>query len=235
MNIAVVIPCHSYPEYLPDAVRSVYAQTVDVGDPVVLLDHPKEPAKYKDINPELVTSCHKCGVSAARNLGFVFAEVKERGWVIPLDEDDKLLPNAIEKFLLAAELCPDVGIWYSDWFEFGDLGLIPTRPDHCPPEYSFENLLKGPYIPATAMIRVDVWEQVREKNGQGYDESLHGLGLRWEDYLFYLEAGLLGVKMARVGATLFAVRKHGVSGSTLANATIPQWREYASRKLGIDL
>lgn len=234
MSVAVVIPCHSYPEYLPDAVHSVCGQTVDIGDPVIVLDYPKEQQKYEEFGHEH-WFCKNRGVSAARNVGFPIARLRGCDWVIPLDEDDKLLPNAVEKFLLAAELCPDVGIWYSDWFEFGDLGLIPTRPDHCPPEYSFENLLKGPYIPATAMIRIDVWERVREKNGQGYDESLHGLGLRWEDYLFYLEAGLLGVKMARVGATLFAVRKHGVSGSTLANATIPQWREYASRKLGIDL
>lgn len=235
-SIGVVIPCHSYPSLLWEALTSLYEQTVPPSEIGCIIDlEPDEQyAHYKGglaNAPEHVWHCGiggnaPRGVSNARNVGF--EEFRRLGyeWVIPLDEDDALRPRYIERMMEAAALCPHIDIWYTDWVEFGLL----QRHHRCP-EYSYETLLKQPFIVSCAMIRTSVWEAVKAKNGTGYDVELTDLGLRWEDYLFYLEAGALGFQMARVGLPLVRVRRHGVSGTTVANQTIPQWLEYAQEKL----
>jgi hypothetical protein len=125
-------------------------------------------------------------------------------------------------------------VHYCDWNEFGH-----TLAHHRVDEYTWERLVAAPYIISTSMIHVDVWKAVRDANGTGFDEELSHVGLRWEDYLFYLEAGALGYKFTRVGKGLVRVRRHGPSGTDIANATIPQWRAYAKDKLkrlyGVDV
>lgn len=235
-SIGVVIPCHSYPDLLPSALASLYVQTLQPSGIGCIIDlgagggyH--QYTKQLDHAPEGVWYCGITGstpssVSNARNVGF--EEFRRLGyeWVIPLDEDDALRPRYIERMMEAAVLCPHIDIWYTDWVEFG----LVQRHHRCP-EYSYETLLKQPFIVSCAMIRTSVWEAVKAKNGTGYDVELTDLGLRWEDYLFYLEAGALGFQMARVGLPLVRVRRHGVSGTTVANQTIPQWLEYAQEKL----
>ena len=49
VSVAVVIPAHSYPQYLPDAINSIEEQTVSVGKPIIVLDYPKVPEKYDGI------------------------------------------------------------------------------------------------------------------------------------------------------------------------------------------
>lgn len=235
-SIGVVIPCCKYPHLLTEALKSLYAQTehpdgigciIDLGPDkhyhkyAQQLDHAPDSVWYCDIDSSTST-----GVSNARNVGF--EEFRRLGydWVVPLDEDDMLRPRCLERMLQAADLCPHIDIWYTDWVEFGNI-----QRHHRVPEYSYEELLKHPFIVCSAMIRISVWEAVKARNGMGYDVELTDQGLRWEDYLFYLEAGALGFKMARVGLPLVRVRRHGVTGTTVANQTIPQWLEYAQAKL----
>ena len=81
-------------------------------------------------------------------------------------------------------------------------------------------------------MKPKVWEAVRKANGTGFDEELVKQGMRWEDYLFWLEAAALGFKFAPVGTGgLVRVRRHGGSGSEIANSTIPQWRAYVGEKM----
>jgi len=238
--IAVVIPCHSHFKFLSAAIRALDEQTrlADIVIPVI--DLPKDDEQYgnymklvcgwgvsTDNHVHPVKTKGNQGVSLARNLGFQTALDLGYDWVVPFDEDDLLRDNFIESLKEAVEWCPEVDVFYTDWSEFGDrLGF------HRTPEYSFNELAQHPFIPVTSGIRVATWEKVRAKTGTGFDENLMRNGLRWEDYLFFLEAGLLGTRMARFGAgALLQVRRHGESGTDVANATIPEWRKYAGGKL----
>lgn len=241
MNVAVVIPCHSHPQFLPEALESVYQQRIRPGFISLVLDGPpKEQHQiYEDLLPyfrvdeiSLYTENH--GVSFARNCGFQRAIAHDCEWVIPLDEDDILHPDYVKEMMRSVEVCPDRPVHYCDWNEFGT-----TLDHHSVDDYSWERLVAAPYIISTSMIHVEAWKMVRERNGTGYDEELSRRGLRWEDYLLYLELGALGFKFARVGKGLVRVRRHGPSGTDIANATIPEWRAYAKDKLkrlyGVDV
>ena len=235
-SIGVVIPCHSHPHLLGNALGSLYYQTVLPTEIGCIIDWgPGEQYdQYREQFDGAPSDLWYCGVggsaptgvSKARNVGF--EEFRRRGyqWVIPLDEDDELRPRYIERMVEAATLCPHIDIWYTDWVEFGVF-----QAHHRCPEYSYDELLKHPFMVCSAMIRISVWEAVKAQNEMGYDVELTDRGLRWEDYLFYLEAGALGFQMARVGLPLVRVRRHGTSGTTVANETIPQWREYVQEKL----
>lgn len=235
-TIGVIIPCHNYPWLVGGALASLYRQTVPPSGIGCIIDlEPDEQyAQYKKNFVSLPEHAWYCGiggnaprgVSNARNVGF--EEFRRLGyeWVVPLDEDDELRPRCLERMVQAAELCPHIDIWYTDWVEFG-----LKQGHHRTPEYSYEQLLKHPFIVCSAMIRISAWEAVKARNGMGYDVELTDKGLRWEDYLFYLEAGALGFQMARIGLPLVRVRRHGESGTTVANDTIPQWLEYAQAKL----
>lgn len=239
-QIAIVIPCHSYPTLLPETLASIREQIVSPATVLCILDHVSM-SDYREIDNYAgeygtdqylvwpVVNNHSPGVSGARNMGFEEISYSNSQWVVPLDEDDLLETKEkgfIYRICQSIEANPWVDIHYTDWIEFGT-----TLEHHSTPDYSYETLLQAPFITCTAAIRTSTWQAVKEANGQGYDEHLHELGLRWEDYLFYLEAGALGAKMARVGLPLVKARRHGSSGTTVANETIPQWRAYATEKL----
>jgi len=235
MRIAVVIPMH-YFEYHLEAIQSVLQQTrqpdrligVYNGHDVKELDRQHEGIReffeqtpYKDCNFHAVMSVEG-NVSAARNVGFhIASETCE--WVLPLDEDDALHPQCLERLEYAAQRMPGHGVFYPDWVKFGG-GYTST------PEYSFKELKEHPFIISCALISVETW-----RIAGGYDEELVKKGMRWEDYLFYLAAGAQGVKMARVApGALVKVRQGGV-GTQIANESTEAWYDYANLKLGLDL
>lgn len=232
-SIAVVVPCHAWREYLPDALASIKAQTstVEAIYPVIDNDGTWEGYAEEALSPyeDTIIECHEnYGVSTARNWGIEAALLDGHDWAICLDEDDIMHPDYTRRLRQAEEAYPDGDIFYPDWATFVEPGFMKSD------EYVYDELVRRPYIISAAAIRTRTWELVKASNGTGYDIGLHDLGLRWEDYLFYLEAGFLGAKMARIGigGALMRIRRHQgkSSGSDVANATIPEWVEYVTAK-----
>lgn len=228
--ITVIIPAKVHGHCINEAIQSALDQVVPVDRIIVALDGPTRDdfetyyASLPDsVEWTLFDESH--GVAAARNWLFRAAR---HGWVIPLDEDDILHPTYVARMLQAVGVCPDVKIFYPDWIEFGPQVKQPYRKT---PEFSLEQLQQGPFIISSSFIHHSAWKAVRDANGTGYDQGLEKCGLRWEDYLFYLEAAHIGIDMARVGFGLVRVRKHPNTGTEIANATIEQWHKYATRKL----
>jgi len=234
LNVAVVVPCHAHREFLPDALTSIEAQSSPVGAiyPVIDNDWTWEGYAEEALAPyeDTIIECYEnYGVSSARNLGIEAALIDGYEWVICLDEDDLMDSRYVYRLLQADEAYPDADIFYPDWSMFGaQIGFVKTD------EYNYDELVRRPFIISSAAIRTRTWELVRTANGAGFDEDLHALGLRWEDYLFFLEAGHLGAEMARIGigGALVKVRRHQdkSSGSDVANATIPQWVDFVTTK-----
>ena len=230
---------HSYPQYRAEAVRSVFRQEelpsllvcvpngLSCEDKVSVLRSIAEglPDRRKRRPSVVVHHLEDGNVAAARNAGFQIALQDGCDFVIPLDEDDILHREYISRMQRALTALPGYGILYPDWIKFdGWTGYVRV------PEYSLRLLEQRPYIISTSFISTSTWEAVRTHNGMGYDEELVRRGLRWEDYLFYLEAGSLGVDMARVSLGLVRVRGRG-EGSSVANATVQEWAQYANEKL----
>lgn len=225
-NVAVILPCHSWPQYLPEALNSIQSQSVMPATTICVLDKPPDSEEYERIllrHPGLIKIWlpSNQGPSSARNAGA--GAVSEMGldWMVFLDEDDLLHPHFIEKMLLSSQVCPR-SIHYCDWVKHGKwVGYTRT------PEYTYDRLLAGPFMMSTSLIRTKVWEDVKKCNGHGFDPSLSG----WEDWLFFLEAGALGHYGARVGLGLVRYRKHAASISDLAHKNLEQIVQYIRVKM----
>lgn len=105
-RVSVVITCYNHAAYLPEAIDSALAQTYDDVEVVVVDDG------STDSTPEIATDYrnvryvrqHNQGLSAARNAGLA-ASTGE--YVIFLDADDRLLPNAAADGMACFEAQPD--------------------------------------------------------------------------------------------------------------------------------
>lgn len=233
-DICVVIPCHSWPEYLPLALHSIVKQEMKPGRIVAILDAPsKSYAKSMPLmrcSSEIIELSHNVGPAQVRNIGFRWAIEHGYEWVAFLDEDDEYHPQYIEKMCRSRDLVPWASIHYCDWIKIGKWHGY-QRVD----EYHYERLLQGPFIMSASVINVQAWKDVYERNGTGYDPGLRG----WEDYLFYLEMGALKHVGARVGLALVRYRKHAPSISDEAHKnlieTVGYIREKMKRLYDVDL
>lgn len=99
MNISVIIPLYNKGALVKRAIDSVLSQTYQEFEIIVLDDGSKDDsAQYvKEYTDDRVKYYYKenGGVSSARNYGI---EKSTNDWIVFLDADDELLPNALEIF-----------------------------------------------------------------------------------------------------------------------------------------
>ena len=164
--ISVIIPCYNQAQFLSDAIKSVLSQTYRQFEIIVVddgsTDHTRETAaRYPMVR--CITQQNQ-GLSAARNAGF---ENSKGNYLVFLDADDRLLPNALEAGWKSFNAHPECA------FVYGHLRLIaadgshlltPKQPcvekDHC------LELLRRDYIwtPGVVMYRREAFASVHGFN-----------------------------------------------------------------------
>ena len=192
--VTVIVPLFNYADYVPEALASVAAQTLEKIDLVVIEDRSTDDSNemvlaWAQQNAarfnRLLIVRHKVnsGLGFGRNTGFAQAETE---FVLPLDADNRLRPSACEA-LLAALSDSDAAYAYPGIQQFGDktevLGQTP---------YSVLRLQTGNYIDAMALVRKSAWAAVG-----GYDHVQFG----WEDFDFWCrlaEFGAYGISVPQV-------------------------------------
>lgn len=108
-RISIIIPAYNQAEYLEEAIDSAYNQTVSAHEIIVVndgsTDNTREIAErymFKQFpgieSPVRVVNQVNKGLSSARNTGIMNST---GDWILPLDADDVLKENAIEKFTQA--------------------------------------------------------------------------------------------------------------------------------------
>src|SRR4051812_38436284 len=93
--VSIVIPCYNQAHFLPEAINSVRSQTYSHTEVIVVddgsIDNASEVARaYPEVH--CITQRNH-GLSAARNTGL---RNSKGSFLVFLDADDRLLPNAIE-------------------------------------------------------------------------------------------------------------------------------------------
>ncbi|MGB3493023.1 MAG: glycosyltransferase family 2 protein [Elainellaceae cyanobacterium] len=98
-QLSIIIPTLNRPQFLPVAVQSALAQTIEDFEVVVVDDGSSEPVVLPE-HPRLrlVRLPENRGTAAARNVGAREARGK---WMTYLDDDDQLLPHMAETALNA--------------------------------------------------------------------------------------------------------------------------------------
>ena len=114
LTVSVIIPTHNRCQLLRRALLSVYKQTIQAEEIIVIDDGSTDGTEEmlgKEFPDVKYTFQENAGVSAARNLGIRQAKGE---WLAFLDSDDEWLPEKLEKQLASLENNPEMRICHSD-------------------------------------------------------------------------------------------------------------------------
>ena len=202
-SVGVLVPCYRHGLYLADCLSSIQAQTLPASQVVVVDDGSDDPETRaaldeaeRDGFAQVIRMPENRGPSAARNRGL---RELTSSYVLPLDADDLLLPDALERMVAQLESAPpDVGFVYPNVRHFGN------RNDYVPsPAYNLYLLLLGNYCPAASLFDRRIFEA-----GIEYAEDLV---LGHEDWDLVLQLGERGIVGEVADGPTFLYRRRGFS------------------------
>lgn len=207
--VSVVIPCFNQAKYLPEALQSIWSQTHENWECIIVNDgSPDETASIatewcaKDSRFKYLYQKNG-GLSNARNSGIQKGIGK---FFLTLDSDDKFESTFIEKALEVLIFNENVGLVCSWGFRFiGDeKGELYKPGGGSIKEFLFCNAANM----GSLLFRKECWEKAG-----GYDEKMKS---GYEDWEFYIRVCLLGWRMHVLQEPLFFYRQHNVSMRTVA-------------------
>ena len=178
--VSVVIPCFSQAHYLGEAIESALAQTYPHLEIVVINDGSPDNASAVASRYPGVRHLRQenGGVAAARNAGI---RSTNGDFLIFLDADDRLLPNAVEVGLRPLRERPECAAaigWYHLAVQDGTAIAVGDQPDVESDPYG--ELLKTNWagFPGRAIYRRAVFEHVRGFDGEVSPAEDYDLNLR---------------------------------------------------------
>jgi glycosyltransferase involved in cell wall biosynthesis len=193
-DITVILPVFNYADFVPEALQSVAAQTIESLDLVIVDDASPDDSQAvvrawieahggRFNRVTLLRHRENAGLGFARNSGFAAAETP---YVLPLDADNRLRPESCAT-LLAHLRDSNAAFAYPAIQQFGTKSTIFGRE-----AFSVLRLQCGNYIDAMALVRKSAWAEAG-----GYDHVQYG----WEDYDLWcrlVERGYHGIAVPDV-------------------------------------
>lgn len=178
-KISVIIPCYNQEEYIGEAIESVLSQTFNDFEVIIVNDGSTDKSlniikKYVDKYSFIhLIDQNNQGVIASRNTAINMAQGK---YIYPLDADDKIAPNCLEK-LYQSMINNKGDVIYCDGNYLGNktgkiIYLKPTKL----------NMSIGNRVIASALYRKSDWERY-----DGYDEIMNKGLEDWEFWLNFVE------------------------------------------------
>ena len=203
-TIGMIVPCFRHGIFLDECIASIKAQTLAPAQVVVVDDGSDDPETSEALgrlegDPALtvVRQPTNAGPSAARNRGL---ERLETSYVLSLDADDRLLPDALERMLAQLEAAPaDVGFVYPHAQHFGNRSDFVQLP-----AYNLWLLMQENYCPAPALFD----RRLFEAGGVTYPEDIV---LGHEDWDLILQLAERGVRGIHADGPTFLYRRQGFS------------------------
>jgi glycosyltransferase involved in cell wall biosynthesis len=209
-DVTVVIPLYNYAHYIEEALDSVARQSLTALDLIVIDDAStddsltvaerwagRHAARFNRVL--VLQNLRNAGLGPTRNLGFDQAETP---YVLPLDADNRLLPDCLERCLAAAS-ASRAAYAYPVIRQFGAardvLGTWPFDP---------LRFVGGNYVDAMALVATSAWALVG-----GYQHVQFG----WEDFEFWCriaERGLVGVAVGGEPAAEYRVHASSMLRTT---------------------
>jgi glycosyltransferase involved in cell wall biosynthesis len=168
-SVSIIIPCHNTGRYLREAIESARAQTYRPLEIIVVDDGSADDSRaiaesFPDVR---VIPQSQQGVSSARNRGV--AEARS-GYLVFLDADDRLLPNALDVGVRALLAHPECALAYGFFRPIGREWPGYQQPDAEPHETDYAGLLTNSFEvwSGTSVMRRSVVTAVG-----GYRVGLH--------------------------------------------------------------
>lgn len=219
-KMSVIMPCFNHGEFLPEAAESVRDLNREDVQLIIVDDGSTDERTRKEVDAlrsqgiKVVRQENK-GLAAARNAGVL---ASQGDYLFPLDADDRIRADWIDRGIEILDSDAQVGIVYGDAQNFG------TRTDRWNVgPFDSNNLLYWNFIHASALYRRSVWEQ----NG-GYDRTMPVQG--FEDWDFWLGALERGWSFAYLPEVFFDYRRSAESMNTRSAGFEDAVREFVARK-----
>ncbi len=198
--VSVIIPCYNGGELLAETIASVHLQTFRDFEVIVVDDGSDDPVTIKLLDKLadsdfILLRTANCGVAAARNTAITAAQGR---YILPLDADDLLVPEFLEKMVHILEQQPEIGIVGTDARLFGMSDKIKRLP-----VFSVKRLLSENLLFASSLFRKTDWQAVG-----GYSTAMR---YGWEDWEFWIAMTKKGVTVAKIPEPLLMYRIRSTS------------------------
>ncbi|WGF92743.1 glycosyltransferase family 2 protein [Aequorivita marisscotiae] len=194
---SIIVPCYNQARFLSEALNSVYNQTFKDWECVIVndgsTDNTEEIASkwvQKDERFKYISKSNG-GLSSARNKGIENSQAK---YILPLDADDKLHPEYLEKAIPILENDEAIEVLTSKVQFFG----VKEHIYHLP-IYTFKTLLLKNCFIACSIFKKESFLKVG-----GYDENLKS----FEDWDLWISVLKHGGKAHVINEVLYYYRKH---------------------------
>ena len=175
MMFSVIIPCYNMAQYVAETIESVKKQTYTDWECIVVDDGSTDDSRKvikesvgEDSRFRLIHQKNK-GVAAARNTAISKALGK---YILPLDADDMLRPDALYRFAVVWNNTPDARLIVPAMYRYGE-GVNGIRRYDYP---GYERFRQGGSLANSSCYRREDWERIG-----GYRD-----GTMVEDYEFYV-------------------------------------------------
>lgn len=202
-KVSVIMPCYNDGKYIMEAIDSIVKQTYQNWE-LIIVDDGSDDEETKRIineiqNPKIkVFHTEHLRPAGARNYGIQKAEGT---YILPVDSDDRIHEEYMEKAVKMIESNPRIGVVYCKAELFGEKSRSWNLPD-----YSFKHMLLDNIVFVTALFYKSDWEKVG-----GFNTSM-AQGM--EDYDFWLSILGLEREICQIPETLFYYRIKPVSRTT---------------------
>ena len=203
-TVGVIVPCYRHGIFLDACIASIKAQTL-TPDAIVVVDDGSDDAETVealarlDEDPDVMVlrQPKNLGPSVARNRAI---EQLTTSYLLPIDADDELLSDSLERMLALLEQSPeDVGFVYPNAQHIGNQDNFVASP-----AYNLWLLMEQNYCPAPALFD----RRLFEDTGISYPEEIVVGHEDWDLVLRLAEREVRGVPIE--GPT-FLYRKQGFS------------------------
>lgn len=222
-RVSVLVPHFNQSRFLGECVESIQAQSYPDVEIVVVDDASTEHGAAAVLdelgNREGVTVIRQAenrGPSHARNVGL---ESCSGRYVLPMDADNLLLPEALEKLVEQLSAAgEDVGFVYPNIQYFGN------REDYYEvPEYNLYTLLYGNFCDTCSLLDREIFDA-----GIRYSEEIR---LGHEDWEFFLRLAAHGVRGEGARVPTVRYRKWGFNRSDLVDHAPDDFRDDVLAKI----
>jgi glycosyltransferase involved in cell wall biosynthesis len=236
--LSVVIPCFNHGEFLLETIASVEACQGDFYEIIIVNDGSTDPATVELMNDlkqkgYWVIDQPNQGQATARNTGIQAANGR---YIIPLDSDNKIRTELMQKGIEILDRQPEVAVVYGDLRLFNDRGKVRTftiqpgcgNAEYISeqewiwklPDFDLNRLVLFGYLDACAVFRKSVWQEC-----QGYDTNIPVNG--FEDWELWLNMAKKGWKFHHVPSVLHDYRF--IYDPLLKEWHVPKKRQIALR------
>lgn len=211
INVSIVIPTYNNARYILDALESVFSQSYNSYEVIVIND-----GSTDETSAVLEPYLHKiqyvyqehAGVSSARNKGLSMASGK---YIVFLDGDDLFFPDKLLKQATFLDDYSEIGLVHSGWYLIDENKKLITKkePWHKAPKLDLEDwLMWQPIFLGAIMFRRNWLEKIG-----GFNTSL----IQAEDTEFLLRLVMEGCLATWLKQPTVYYRKHdkGLTNNSL--------------------